>query len=186
MFGGGGHGPDSTPTKVALSEIGASLAKLCWTSSISLGVICLFIFSAHRGLNWTYSAAIMLDRFWTACLSPSGAKPRSERLLRLKDEFGSILFCPPFIVTTARVSGLQRGGSYIGTLVLAELPFGESYTGTFVAKSKRPLTKSRRNAGAMASSQGVDYQLPTRGRCCGSGHDLPAAFPKHACHGVRC
>jgi hypothetical protein len=25
MFGGGGHGPDSTPTKAALSEIGASL-----------------------------------------------------------------------------------------------------------------------------------------------------------------
>src|SRR6516225_3649808 len=35
MFGGGGHGPDSTPTKAALSEIGSGLAKLCWTSSIS-------------------------------------------------------------------------------------------------------------------------------------------------------
>ena len=31
-------------TKAALSEIGANLAKLCWTSSISAGVICLFIF----------------------------------------------------------------------------------------------------------------------------------------------
>jgi hypothetical protein len=40
----GGHGPDSTPTKPALSEIGASLAKPCWMSSISAGVICLFIF----------------------------------------------------------------------------------------------------------------------------------------------
>ena len=30
--------------KAALSEIGASLVKLCWTSSISAGVICLFIF----------------------------------------------------------------------------------------------------------------------------------------------
>jgi hypothetical protein len=37
MFGGGGHGPDSIPAKVALAEIGASLA-------ISAGVICLFIF----------------------------------------------------------------------------------------------------------------------------------------------
>jgi hypothetical protein len=27
MFGGGGHGPDSTLTKPALSEIGANLAK---------------------------------------------------------------------------------------------------------------------------------------------------------------
>ena len=44
MFGGGGHGPDSTPTKAALSEIGSGLAKLCWTSLISAGVICLFIF----------------------------------------------------------------------------------------------------------------------------------------------
>ena len=44
MFGGGGHGPDSIPTKPALSEIGASLAKLCWASSISADVICLFIF----------------------------------------------------------------------------------------------------------------------------------------------
>ena len=31
-------------TKAALSEIGANLAKLCWTSSISAGIICLFIF----------------------------------------------------------------------------------------------------------------------------------------------
>src|SRR5262249_25998076 len=31
-------------TKAALSESGATLAKLCWTSSISAGVICLFIF----------------------------------------------------------------------------------------------------------------------------------------------
>ena len=44
MFGGGGHGPDRTSAKAALSEIGASLVKLCWTSSISAGVICLFIF----------------------------------------------------------------------------------------------------------------------------------------------
>jgi hypothetical protein len=41
MFGGE-HGPDSTPTKAAVAEIGASL--LCWRSSISAGVICLFIF----------------------------------------------------------------------------------------------------------------------------------------------
>jgi hypothetical protein len=41
MFGGG-HGPDSTPTKATLAEIGASL--LCWRSSISACVICLFIF----------------------------------------------------------------------------------------------------------------------------------------------
>ena len=44
MFGGGGHGPDFTPTKAAFSEIGANLAKLSSTSSISAGVICLFIF----------------------------------------------------------------------------------------------------------------------------------------------
>jgi hypothetical protein len=44
MFGGGGHGPDSTAAKAAPTEIGASLAKLCWASSISAGVICLFIF----------------------------------------------------------------------------------------------------------------------------------------------
>ena len=37
MFGGG-NGPASTSTKVTLSEIGASLAKLCWTISISAGV----------------------------------------------------------------------------------------------------------------------------------------------------
>jgi hypothetical protein len=43
MFGGG-HGPDSTPTEAALTEIEASPAKLCWRSSISAGVICLFIF----------------------------------------------------------------------------------------------------------------------------------------------
>jgi hypothetical protein len=44
MLGGGGHGPDSTAAKAAPTEIGADLAKLCWTSSISAGVICLFIF----------------------------------------------------------------------------------------------------------------------------------------------
>jgi hypothetical protein len=44
MFGGGGNGPDSTAAKAAPTEIGAGLAKLCWTSSISAGVICLFIF----------------------------------------------------------------------------------------------------------------------------------------------
>jgi hypothetical protein len=49
MFGGGGHGPGCTSAKAALSEIGASLAKLCWTSAISVGVICLFIlFSSSR------------------------------------------------------------------------------------------------------------------------------------------
>jgi len=37
-YAGGGE------TKAALSEIGANLAKLCWTSSISAGIICLFIF----------------------------------------------------------------------------------------------------------------------------------------------
>jgi hypothetical protein len=41
---GGGNGPDSIPTKVAFSESGANLAKLCWRTSISAGVICLFIF----------------------------------------------------------------------------------------------------------------------------------------------
>jgi hypothetical protein len=52
MFGGGGHGPDSTPTKAAFSKIGANLTKLCWTSSISAGVICLFIFfSSSRSLG---------------------------------------------------------------------------------------------------------------------------------------
>jgi hypothetical protein len=40
----GGHGPDSTPTKAALAEIGATLVKLCWWSSISAGANCLFIF----------------------------------------------------------------------------------------------------------------------------------------------
>jgi hypothetical protein len=49
MFSGGGHGPDCTSAKSALSEIGASLAKVCRTSSISVGVICLFIlFSSSR------------------------------------------------------------------------------------------------------------------------------------------
>ena len=43
MFGGG-NGPASTSTKVVLAEIGASPANLCWRSSISAGVICLFIF----------------------------------------------------------------------------------------------------------------------------------------------
>ena len=41
----------------------------------------------------------------------------------------------------------------MGTFVLAELPLGAPYMGTFVASPKRPLTKSRRNTGAMASSQ---------------------------------
>src|SRR6516162_6607780 len=62
-------------------------------------------FLLHEDL-YTYSAATMSCRFWTACRSLSGAKEHW-------------------------------------------LP----YTGTFVAKSKRPLTKTRRNAGAMASSQ---------------------------------
>jgi hypothetical protein len=44
MFGCGGHGPDCISAKATLSDIGASLAKLCWTSSISVDVICLFIF----------------------------------------------------------------------------------------------------------------------------------------------
>jgi hypothetical protein len=44
MLGGGGHGPDSTPTKAAISKIVANPAKLCWMSSISAAVICLFIF----------------------------------------------------------------------------------------------------------------------------------------------
>ena len=48
MFGGGGHGPDFIPTKADL--FGASLAKLCFTSSISAGVICLFIFSFLFGV----------------------------------------------------------------------------------------------------------------------------------------
>src|SRR5215831_14370943 len=51
MFGGGGHGPDCTSAKAALSEIGANLAKLCWTRSISAGVICLFIFFSLHGLT---------------------------------------------------------------------------------------------------------------------------------------
>jgi len=44
----GGNGPASTPTKVVLSETGASLPRLSWTSSISAGVICLFIFFSHK------------------------------------------------------------------------------------------------------------------------------------------
>src|SRR5690349_21527740 len=52
MFGGGGHGPGSTPTKAALSEIGSGLAKLFWTSSISAGVICLFIFLSISRLDF--------------------------------------------------------------------------------------------------------------------------------------
>lgn len=59
MFGGGGHGPDSIAAKAAPIEIGAGLAKLCWTRLISDGVICLFIFLllftfdfwAHPGEN---------------------------------------------------------------------------------------------------------------------------------------
>src|SRR5215471_15499197 len=52
MFSADGDGPASTPTKAALSEIGASLERLCWTSPISAGVICLFIFSppSHFGV----------------------------------------------------------------------------------------------------------------------------------------
>src|SRR5262249_58308538 len=125
MFGGGGHGPDPTSTKAILSEFGTSLAKLCWTNSISAGVICLFIFFLLlRGLifsRWAYSAATMLCRFWTACLSLSGAKPRSEHWLRLNDEYGSILFCPAFTVTTERDSGLHGEGSFLGSLHLHEL-----------------------------------------------------------------
>jgi len=60
IFGGGGHGPDSTPTKAALSKIAARRAKLCWWSSVSAGVICLFIsFSSSssplRGLHLGHS-----------------------------------------------------------------------------------------------------------------------------------
>ena len=54
MFGGGGHGPDSTPTKAAFCEIGASQAKLCWRSSISAGVICLFIFFSSSRLDFGF------------------------------------------------------------------------------------------------------------------------------------
>jgi hypothetical protein len=43
MFGGG-NGPASTSTKAAFREIEANRAKLCWRTSISAGVICLFIF----------------------------------------------------------------------------------------------------------------------------------------------
>src|SRR5262245_32216316 len=43
MFGGG-NGPASTSTKAAFRDIGANRTKLCWRSSISAGVICLFIF----------------------------------------------------------------------------------------------------------------------------------------------
>jgi hypothetical protein len=49
--------------------------------------------------------------------------------------------------------GATEGGSYMGKSVLAELPLAASYMGTFVASPKRPLRKSRRNTGAMASSQ---------------------------------
>src|SRR6476660_5429903 len=55
--------------------------------------------------------------------------------------------------------GATEGGSYIGTLVLAELPLGASYMGTFVASPKRPLAKSRRNTGAMASSQSCGFSV---------------------------
>ena len=48
----------------------------------------------------------------------------------------------------------------MGTFVLAELPLGAPYMGTFVASPKRPLTKSRRNTGAMASSQSCELSGP--------------------------
>jgi len=47
----------------------------------------------------------------------------------------------------------------MGTLVLAELPLGASYMGTFVASPKRPLAKSRRNTGAMASYQSCGFSV---------------------------
>jgi hypothetical protein len=53
MFGGG-NGPASTSTKAAFPEIGASQAKLCWRSSISAGVICLFIFFSSARLSWSF------------------------------------------------------------------------------------------------------------------------------------
>jgi hypothetical protein len=59
MFGGGGHGPDSIPTKADL--FGASVAKLCFTSSISAGVICLFIFSFLFGVLTVGRRAFALD-----------------------------------------------------------------------------------------------------------------------------
>jgi hypothetical protein len=64
MFGGGGHGPDSTLTKPALSEIGANLAKPCWMSSISAGVI-LFV---HFLLLFTVSFGFGKQKAESGCL----------------------------------------------------------------------------------------------------------------------
>jgi len=68
MFGGG-NGPASTSTKVTLSEIGASLATLCWTSSISAGVIGLFIFSFSRYTITLRAVGVRLDRKTLASFS---------------------------------------------------------------------------------------------------------------------
>jgi hypothetical protein len=66
MFGGGGHGPDSIPAKVALAEIGASLA-------ISAGVICLFIFFSTSRFDFVsliIATAMNGDRYRTVDRSP--------------------------------------------------------------------------------------------------------------------
>ena len=63
MFGGG-NGPASTSAKVTLSEIGASLVKLCWTISISAGVICLFIFFSSYEDSF-FSSPLTKTHFFT-------------------------------------------------------------------------------------------------------------------------
>src|SRR5262245_41537724 len=69
MFGGG-NGPASISTKMTLSEIRASLATLCWTSSISAGVIGLFIFFSFPRYTVTLRAVgVRLDRKTLASFS---------------------------------------------------------------------------------------------------------------------
>jgi len=89
-------------------------------------------------------------------VQPRSARKQTRRLRASAygDDFGyAAIACfrqPSLRLSSARVAGLQSGGSYKATP--AQLPPGASME-AFVASRKRSSGNSRHNAGAMMSSQ---------------------------------
>ena len=89
-------------------------------------------------------------------VQPRSARKQTRRLRASAygNDFGyAAIACfrqPSLRLSSARVAGLQSGGSYKATP--AQLPPGASM-GAFVASRKRPSRNSRHNAGAMMASQ---------------------------------
>src|SRR5262249_39210853 len=111
------HGPPSTSTKVTLSEIGASLAKLCWRTSISAGVIGLFIFSPfalhhHAARRWSSLGSQDAGILFSALCCATGA---AHAPMPARDgDFSSGR--PALRLISAPVAALQGRESCMGTI----------------------------------------------------------------------